>query len=157
MKSIISKTATLLAICAAMSSFSPKPGGEGFEIYLGNKLLTQQFGSKINDVKSLQLSQSSYNDELTIKYYHCGKAGKNRSVTIKDGQNNVLKVFHFSDAAAPVAAMTVKVKDILNLTAGPNGKKGNNITLKLYYSSTELPGGRLLASIVTGNTTGTNP
>ncbi|NOT51703.1 MAG: hypothetical protein HOP10_10555 [Chitinophagaceae bacterium] len=72
--------------------------------------------------------------------------GKNRIVTIKDAQNNILKEFKYTDAATPVAAISVPVKDITGL------KKGN-IVLKLYYSSTELPGGRMLASINTGRQT----
>lgn len=141
MKSMISKTLTAVAICAAIFSFSPKPGGEGFEIYLNNKAVIQQYGSDMNNLKSLQLSQSSSNDQLTIKYHHCGKIGRNRVVTIKDGQNKMLKEFRYADAATPVAAMSVNVKDILSL------KKGSSNTLKLYYSSSELPGGRILATI----------
>lgn len=141
MKSMISKTLTMAAICVTMFSFSSKPGGEGFEISLNNKVVIQQYGSDMNNLKSLQLSQSSSNDQLTIKYYHCGKIGRNRVVTIKDGQNKMLKEFRYADAATPVAAMSVNVKDILSL------KKGSSNTLKLYYSSSELPGGRILATI----------
>ncbi len=146
MKSIISKAVTLLALPAVLFSFSPKPGGEGFEIYLGSKLLTQQFGSKVNDVKTLQIEQGSANELLTIKYYHCGKVGKNRVLTIKDGQNKILKEFHFADASTQTNGMCCNVKDIAVL------RKGNNNTFKLYYSSSELPNGRLLASIIIGNT-----
>jgi hypothetical protein len=143
MKSIISKTMALLAICATLFSFSSKPGGEGFEIYLNNKVVIQKFGNDINTVQSLQLNPVSSNDQLTIKYHHCGKVGRNRVVTIKDGQNKILKEFRYADAAAPVAAMALKVKDILNL------KKINSPLLKLYYSSTELTQERLLTTIVT--------
>ena len=146
MKSIISKTLALVAVFTALFSFSHKPGGEGFEIYLNNKVILQQYGSDMNQVKSLQLNQASPDDKLTIKYHHCGRIGKNRVVTIKDGQNNVLKEFRYADAATPVAAMSVPVKDMLNL------KKGSSPTLKLYYSSSELPNGRMLASITTKST-----
>ena len=141
MKSIISKSMAFVAICATLFSFTPKPGGEGFEISLNNKVILQQFGSQMDAVKSMALNQGSYNDQLTIKYHHCGKVGKNRVVTIKDGQNKTLKEWHFADAATPVAAMAVNVKDILSL------KKGSSNTLKLYYSSSELPAGRVLATI----------
>jgi len=54
-----------------------------------------------------------------------------------------LKEWHFADASSADAAMTCKVKDIAGL------KKGNGtITLNLYYSSSELPKGRQLASLV---------
>ncbi len=141
MKSIISKTMVLVTICATLFSFSSKPGGEGFEIYLNNKAVIQQYGNEMNTVKSLNLNQSLSNDQLTIKYHHCGKVGKNRVVTIKDGQNKVLKEFRYADAATPVAAMALNVKDIVSL------KKGNNNSLKLSYSSSELPDGRVLATI----------
>ncbi len=145
MKSIISKTTVLVAICTTLFSFSTKPGGEGFEIYLNNKVVLQQYGGDMNTVKSLQLKSSSTTDKLTIKYHHCGKVGKNRVITIKDGQNKVLKEFRYTDAATPVSAMAINVKDILSL------KKVSSSTLKLFYSSSELPNGRVLASI---NTTG---
>ncbi len=146
MKSFTSRTLALAVTVAMLASFTAKPGGEGFEIYLNNKIVLQQYGNEMNTVKSLQLNQSSADDKLTIKYHHCGKIGKNRVVTIKDGQNKVLKVFRFTDAPVPVSAMSVQVKDILDL------KKGSNSTLNLYYSSSELPGGRMLAAINTTTT-----
>lgn len=144
MKSIISKTLALFALAATLFSFTPKPGGEGFEIFLNNQVVLQQFGKEMNSVKNLDLGQASSNDKLLIKYYHCGKAGTHRVISIKDGLNNVLKVFRFTDAANPVATMSVPVKDILSL------KKGNSNTLKLFYSSAELPEGRILTCIKTG-------
>lgn len=144
MKKSITKTLALLALCTALFSFSGKPGGEGFEVYLNNKLILQRFGYQINNAQTIQLKEGSVTDELTIKYYHCGTTGKNRMLTIKDGQNKVLKEFRFADASSNASGMKCSVKDIFSL------KKGNNNTLKLYYTSSELPGGRLLASIVTG-------
>ena len=141
MKSIINKSMALIAICTALLSFSPKPGGEGFEIYLDNKLLVQRYGNEMNAVQTLECSQSSSASRFIIKYYHCGKVGKNRIITIKDGQNNILKDFHYPDAGTPTGVMALDVKDVRNL------KKGT-ASLKLFYSSSELPNGRLLASVV---------
>ncbi len=143
MKSIISKSVAVAVLSMTLLSFAPKFGGEGFEIYLNNKVVVQQYGSHINTVKSLQLANMSPNDKLSIKYHHCGRVGKNRIVTIKDEQNNVLKEFRFQDVDVPVAAMDMRVKDIMNL------KKGTN-TIKLFYTSSELPKGRILVSINTG-------
>jgi len=145
MKSIISKRLALLAVCSALFSFTAKPGGEGFQIYLNNKVILQQFGGELQTVKSLTLSRHSADDQLIIKYHHCGRAGKNRLVTIKDGQNKVLKQFHFPDASTPVSAMNLKVNDLLSLENAGG-------TLKLFYHSTELPKGRMLAYINTGTT-----
>jgi len=148
---MISKKMMLVALSAMLFSFAPKPGGEGFEISLNNKVMIQRFGSDINAVNNLQLNPTGTNDQLIIKYHHCGKVGKNRIVTIKDGQNNVLKEFRYADVSTPVAAMSLPVKDILSL------KKGNANAFKLYYSSSELPNGRLLVSIILGETGATQP
>jgi hypothetical protein len=147
MKSIIIKKMTLVAMAATLFSFT-RFGGEGFEIYLNNKVVIQQFGKSIDVVNSLRLNQQSANDQLTIKYFHCGQVGRSRIISIKDGQNKVLKEWRFADATAFIAspvAMNCDVKEILDL------KKGNESTLKLYYSSNQLPNGRLLANIVVEN------
>jgi hypothetical protein len=57
MKAMITKAMMLVAIAAALLSFSPSFGGEGFEILLNGKVLLQQFGKDLNTVKTLQLSQ----------------------------------------------------------------------------------------------------
>jgi hypothetical protein len=147
MSNIISKTnlvkkLAVLAFCALLLSFSTAPaGGEGFEIYLNNKVVLQQFGNSMDKIKTVGLEQASPDDQLAIVYYHCGKQGKNRVLIIKDEKENTLKKWNFKDEGA---RMTCKVKDILGL------EKGNRSVLKLYYSSSELPDGRQLASISTG-------
>ena len=139
MKSLISKGIGLCILSIALFSFAAKPGGEGFEILLNNKVVLQKFGTDMNLVQSLALSQQSGTGQLTIKYHHCGKVGKNRVITIKDSNNKTLKTFIYDDAATPVSAMAINVKEIVNL------KKGE---LKLYYSSSELVKERLLTTIV---------
>ena len=148
MKTFISKTVAVVAITAALFSFSTKSplgspaGGEGFEILLNGKMVLQSFGKSLNSVKTLQLSEASANDKLTIRYHHCGKVGKNRIVTIKDGQDNLVKTWRFKDAQTAVSDMSCNVQDIISL------KKGSNRVFKLYYSSSELPAGRMLVSVV---------
>ncbi len=144
MKSIIINSVAFVAVAATILSFAPK-GGEGFEISLNNKVLIQKYGPNINDVNSLQLDQSSFNGQLSVSYHHCGRVGKNRVLCIKDGQNKVMKEWRFADTPETVAVMKCDVKDILGL------KKGNANFFKLYYSSGELPNGRLLTCIVLGN------
>ena len=141
----------LLCRSTMVFSYTTKPGGEGFEIYLNNKVVIQQYGNEMNTVKSLPLNLQASNDELTIKYHHCGNIGKNRVITIKDQQNNVLKEFRYVDATSGVSAMLVRVKDLTVL------KKGNSSLLKLYYSSSELPKGRMLASLMTNASNAINP
>jgi hypothetical protein len=151
MKSIISKTFTLVAIAATLLSFTANFGGEGFEIYLNGKIVLQQFGKDMEQVKTLQLQSASSNDKLTIRYHHCGRVGKNRTLTIKDGQNNLVKEWRFKDAASSAADMSCHMQDLLSL------KKGNNNVLNLYYSSSELPKGRQLASLILQNSTKVQP
>lgn len=145
MKSIITKATMLIATATALLSFSPNFGGEGFEILLNGKLLLQQFGKDLNTVKNLELSQVSASDKLTIRYYHCGHVGKNRVVTIKDGQNKILKQWRYKDSESNISEMLCTAQDIITLK-----KAGNNV-IKLYYSSSELPAGRMLASVMLGD------
>jgi hypothetical protein len=131
----------LLAICSVLSAFTDPKGGEGFEIYLDKKLVLQQFGSKMNTVKSIQLDPASGQSQLLVKYYHCGQAGKNRTITIKDAQNKILKEWHFANVYKGNVDMSCSVKDILQLNASGVSR------IDLYYSSSELPAGRLLTTI----------
>jgi hypothetical protein len=140
MKSITVKFVAVIALAAALASFTFKPGGEGFEIYLNGKLWVQQYGTEMNTVKTLSLDNTSPNDQLTLKYHHCGKAALNRVITIRDEKDVILKEFSFENVDRPLSAMTIRLGDI----TGANKKKG---TLKLYYSSTELPKGRMLVSM----------
>jgi hypothetical protein len=150
MKTITKKntlTALLTSFSFLLLSFSGTKGGEGFEIYLNSKLVLQQFGSQMNTVKSIELDKSVANSQLSVKYFHCGKIDKNRSITIKDANNTVLKEWRYADASAAGLsitdpAMVCKVSDILSLGKNNQGK------LNLYYSSSELPQGRLLATLV---------
>ncbi|MBL0180851.1 MAG: hypothetical protein IPP96_00660 [Chitinophagaceae bacterium] len=145
MKSIISKAMMLVATAAALLSFSPNFGGEGFEILLNGKVLLQQFGKDVNTAKNLQLSQVSASDKLTIRYYHCGHVGKNRIVTVKDGNDKILKQWRYNDSQSAVSEMLCSAQDIITL------KKAGNRVFKIYYSSSELPNGRMLASVTIGN------
>jgi hypothetical protein len=147
MKAGIKKAAFLLMFACSLFSFSTLPGGEGFEVYLNNKMIMQRFGNQLNSPQTIQLTDASANDEITIKYHHCGRVGKNRILTIKDSQDKVLKEIRFADVNVPVSAMSCKVNDFISL------KRANNSVLKLYYTSTELPNGRLLASIITSSHT----
>ena len=132
-----------MAVLALLFSFaSPGRGGEGFEIFLNNKPVVQKFGTKMNVVETLKLDQSNANDELSVRYYHCGRIGKDRTITLKDANDQVLKQWKFTDVSNASASMSCKVKEILAL------QKGKDKTIKLYYASTELPKGRQLASIV---------
>lgn len=137
----------LVTLSVTVSSFTEKSGGEGFEVYLNNRLLVQQFGTKMSTVHSIQLDQRFSGDQLVVKYYHCGQAGKNRVITIRDAQDKVLKQWKYpnnaaSSMASSEAGMSCPVKDILGLQKTNPGK------LSLHYSSDQLPKGRLLAVLI---------
>ena len=147
MKKIISKPAAVkllwVALCATLFSFSMMPGGDSYEIYLGSKLVLQQYVVAQKEVPTFSLNNPSADQEqLFIKYSHCGRIGTARMILIKDSRNTVLKEWHFADVKSGTKTpMAIKVKDL----AGIN-REGSN-TLNLFYSSKELPEGRLLASI----------
>jgi len=143
MKKFIGKI-TLLLLSSSLFSFATKPGGEGFEIFLNNQLLVQKFGANVSSSNSIDIASATANDQLVVKYYHCGQAGKNRVITIRDEQDHILKEFHYTDQTKPIVAISVPLKDIMPL------KKGHTV-LRLYYSSTELPKGRMLAYFSTGS------
>lgn len=146
MKSFMKSFLPLLIAGISLLSFTIKPGGEGFEVYLNKKLLLQRFGNDMNHPPTISLDFSSPQDELVVKYYHCGQTGKSRTLTIKDGQNKILKEFRYANTNQS-GGMLCKASDIINL------KKGNSSELKLYYTSSEIPGGRLLASLISNNAT----
>lgn len=147
MKSIkLIKLSTLAAgfiISVIALSFTSRPGGEGFEIFLDSKVVMQRFGKDINTVQPLHLSSQNAASQFSIRYHHCGKAGKNRVVTILDAQNNLLKEWKFADSHEASAPMNFSVKEILMFQQGNRAQKIN-----LFYRSSELPGGRQLVSLL---------
>ena len=140
--------ALIIAGCLAFFSFASPRGGDSFEIWLNGRMVLQQFVHVSKGVQTLQLNGSSENDRLEVYYRHCGQIGKNRYMTIQDESGHALKVWKFADAIDNNTAMSFKVKDILRL------KKNKSSKLNLFYSSHELPDGRLLATIVSENENG---
>jgi hypothetical protein len=134
-------SALAIAFCAALFSFTTKPGGEGFEIYLDNKLVLQQFGKDMSQVKAISIDPSHSKSQLSVKYYHCGQAGKNRTLVVKNGDNKVLKQWSFENTSKNDWAMKCGVKEILDL------QKVSSNKLYLYYSSTDMSKERLLVTI----------
>ena len=139
---LVIRSLMLIALCATLFSFSRGIGGESFHVYLNDKLLLSQHVTRDMQVKSLDISSSAANDVLKIHYNHCGQIGKARSITIKDASNNVLKNWQFADGDRFVSC---KAQEILTL------QKRNVSRLNLYYSSREIPDGKLLATIIVAN------
>ncbi len=137
MKTIL-KISIMLVSILLLQSFSAKPGGEGFEIFLNNKPVVQQYGTDMNDIKTIQLNRDLANNKMTLKYYHCGRSGKNRIVEIRNDQNKTINIYHYPDTT-PITAMEVPLNEIIKVKTATN--------FKLFYSSSELPKGRVLASL----------
>lgn len=140
MHNLIIKSSLLLFISCSLTAFTNAPGGEGFEVYLDDKLIMQQYGSEMNSLKSVQLDQRSEKSILTVKYHHCGKVGKNRVISLLNADGKAIRQWRFSDKNEPLTPMNCAVRDILAASKG-------NAVFRLYYSSTELPKGRTIASV----------
>jgi hypothetical protein len=144
-KSIV--LSTLPAVfCLLLLSFSTLPGGENYRIYINKKLIMEKFVSNNMASAYLTLNQGNVNDKIDIMYNHCGQTGTARHLVIKDEQNRVVKDMKFADANGSDIMMSFGAKEILSLQTGDNPPK-----LKLYYSSKELPSGKLLATLVKGS------
>jgi hypothetical protein len=135
--------ALLLSINLFMAAFISPMGGEGYEIYIDNKLVIQHFGQQMKEIKNLQLNAAQFKSELNVKFYHCGMAGKSRVLELRTPDKQVLKQWQFANDEAKNFTITVPVKEILDLQ-----KKAGAGTLHLFYTSREAPDGRLLAGIV---------
>ena len=135
-------TAALLGVLGfSLSSFTTTWGGDSFTVHLNNKLILEQYLHRDKAVKTIDLQAANSNDELRISFSHCGVVGKSRVLAIKDQNNRILKQWNYEDSKG---SMTCKVKDIVGLEKG-------NTTLQLFYSSSEMPKGYVLASITTAN------
>jgi hypothetical protein len=124
-------------------SFTTKFGGDIIEIYLNKQLLMKQFVHNEKDVKTLTLAPTDMNKQLDIYYRHCGVAGKDRTLHIKDDQGRMVKNWRFNNAAGKGDGMTLQVKEILSVS-----KLKGMQRLNLYYVSKELPAGKFLATII---------
>ena len=139
---MIVKPLALLALCAALFSFTHPAGGEGYEIFLNNRLLAQHFGATAGNPQTLTLDQTAFTGQLVVKYYHCGQPGKSRVIVIRNPHTNASKQWTFADSPAN-PMMTIALKDVSSL------QDHTGTALELYYTSSLLPTARLLATIET--------
>ena len=142
MKKLLSKAVILLFTCMGLYSFSLAPGGEGYEVYVNGKVMLQRFGSEMNKPHTIRFAAGTEQDQISVRYYHCGQPGKNRVLLVKDSREKTVREFQFADAATPGTGMQCKVSDLINL------RRNESDVLKLYYRSSEIPEGRLLVSII---------
>ena len=150
MKILFRQIPVLATILISTVANSPL-GGECFEIYQDNKLVLQRCGKDVNTVQTISLNTASSSSELTVKYFHCGQIGKNRVLTLKSSDGKTLKEWKFANGTTNAAGMKCGVKEIFSV------KVANQSNLKLYYTSSELPDGKLLAIINTSGNGKTSP
>jgi hypothetical protein len=133
----------LTTTLACLQSFTAKAGGEGFEIYLNNKLILRQAVNKPFTLHSLQLDKANRDDQLVIHYYQCGPIHKDRTIVIKDDKGNTIKEWKFDDASGRTNnGMTIPVKELLQLEKNYSGSN-----LNIVYYAQQLPKGRALSAI----------
>lgn len=134
---------SLVTLLCTLSSYTPSSayGGEGFEVLLNGKVIMQRFGKDMQTIRTLYLPAASADDQLIIRYHHCGQTGKDRKLVVKNSENKVLVEWQYGNAKTANAGMLCKVKDVISL------KPGKDSLLKVYYASSELPNERLLLSI----------
>ena len=135
---------TLICLLAVVSiSFSPRFGGEGYEIFINNKAVIQQYGKSMDKPTQLRVDRRSVNDQLTVKYHHCGRVAKKRMISLRNDQNHLLKEWRFADVDSPMDPMHINMNDIVKLNS-PG-------VYRLNYASSELSHGRLLTTILVEN------
>jgi hypothetical protein len=145
------KVLLLGGLFAVLSSFSGNWGGDSYRVFVNNKLVLHEYVYDMKSVKSVYLNQLSPNDEIAVYYSHCGVSGKARNISIRDGKNKVLKEWKFADSPERTnSPMTCKAKDIIPLQKDAD-------RLNLYYTSKEIPGGKMLAGISIGRENVTEP
>jgi hypothetical protein len=123
------------------SAFAPT-GLDSYEIYLNNKLLIRQFVDKPLNLNTLDLSEAKAGDNVSVRYMQCnapGKTAKNRSISIRDEQGNIVKEWKFRDDE--VSGMTIPVKELVDV------RKQSKGSLNLYYAADGLRQGQKLASL----------
>ena len=142
MKKLLLKAALMLLSCLGIYSFANAPGGEGYEVYLNGKVILQRFGQDMNKPHTIRFTAGTEQEQISVRYYHCGQPGKKRALLVKDNQDNLLREFHFDDESKAGTGMQCRVGELIQL------RKNEADVLKLYYRSSEIPGGRLLVSFI---------
>ena len=142
LKTLAIRSLVFTIVATALFSFSRVPGGDSYTIYMNDKLLIQHYVHKGENPKTISLAGVTNNDVFKVHYSHCGKMGVARVLQIRDNGLNPLKTWKFQDSPdGSASAMTCKATDVLALQqANPTRK------ISLYYTSLELPEGKMLAS-----------
>lgn len=134
----ITKGFILIVVAVILQGFLKKPGGDYYQIFLNEKLAIERFLTQPETAASLSLTAANVNDQLTIRFSHCGVAGKGRTIALKDEKGRLVKEWKFADSKS--TGMQLSVKEVFHTS----GKMTN---ASIYYASKEKPSGQLLTTL----------
>ncbi|HRE63248.1 MAG TPA: hypothetical protein PKU77_05635 [Ferruginibacter sp.] len=132
----------LICFTISLSAFWSPAGGEGFEIFLDNKLVMQKFNRDMKQSSTFSLKSTNAKSKLSVQFYHCGMAGKERVLMLKDAQMKLLKQWTFRNTEAKNFSISIPIAELQQLQ-----QKTGNAKAYLYYASKETGGARLLTGI----------
>ena len=145
MKKFIAFSLTGIVLCTILFAFTRPMGAHSVQVYLDKKLVVDQHLDFKGNAPKIKLDANEKYNQLIVKYDECGRTVTGRKITVKDGDNKMLKAWYFKGSANGFGQpMEFQFNDILALR-----QNGNN-TLKLYYSSNDFPEGQHMASLVIG-------
>lgn len=120
----------LVSISALFVSFALRPGTDHFQVYVNNKLVMEEFTYNRKTASPIVLDGNT--GLVGVLYSHCGVMGTARKLSLKDGSNNVIKMWEFAD-------VNPKAKDVMKFDlAELNGFRKSHQKLSLCYHAKEL-------------------
>jgi hypothetical protein len=133
------KAVLVVAFCAMLSSFTTMPGAHGFQVYLDDKLVADQY-VRPGLIPNITVENQS---RIVVKYNECNRTVSGRVLTLKDEKGNTLKEWKFEGATSGFKdPMSCSIKEI-------SAFRQKNV--KLYYSSTDFPAGQLVPTLTFSN------
>ncbi len=112
-------------------------GGDHYQVFINDRLIGEGHGE--NSTAAFALTHDNENDQLRVKYRHCGEKGKERKLVLMDGDKTI-RSWEFRDRENGAATIGVAVKEIL-------ATKTSSHVAAVYYFSKELPKGRRMISL----------
>jgi hypothetical protein len=135
----------LVALCAVLTAFAPKPGAHNYQVYLDDKLIFDQYVDRNAAAPNITVDPAENHKQFVVKYNECNRTITGRALTIKSSDDKVLKEFKFEGSTSGLKeGMTCSVKEILELKAKSTGN------LKVFYTSTDFPEGQQVATLIIG-------
>ncbi len=125
-----STAATLFMVLTsiALCSFTPKPGGYSYEVYLNNQLMIKEHMYGRKEVPTVRLNITTAEDALSVMFNNCNKVDVSRKISLKDDKDAIIKEWTFGDSPDIKNQMKIKVSEIVAV-------RNKHSTVKLVYSS----------------------